>query len=830
VKFVLQGTLSVGSTLVAPYWEQWFGDSGGYGNQFQAGGGATADIQGPSVNGTIGTAITTAPSTAVTITPTFTQGSLANLPPGSAITIAGITSSTATASRTLSPNGDGLVVLSLANAIRIPPGELITVTGCSDATLNTANNVVSASDYSAKTITYYQTDATPTTGTGCTVAGFNDDAFESARILCSNGVAMPGYSATCSTGQITIPVNHNHSASDQWGEVAVSPALNTYNPQTWQNIEIYNCYGACFWGEGVTNLVMNRMGTSAGPYITSIAVELTGLYISQIHDSSFQAAAVGQTVPPCPNGGCSQPSYPAALRCDSDVPGLYYSAQVNGCAASDIDQGSFFVGGIKIDGQGTQAISGMPRLTSTTYEEAFGNLITIDNRNGIQALSCLTLKDQYGQDNVSGAYQYVVGYTDNEPPSGCVNIDNNNGFLNTITNKYFNGNLSVNSIAVGTPLASPPGQTASTGVYNEGNMIKAEIENEGASLGPQMLPFGSLPISTSPATWATLCVTPGCTVVTSGVVGPDGPNGQMQAAEIDGNSHGGNIGIATWTGATYPGDHFIYGVWVRPIPGAPSTEGYYGNNNSFNLTSAGSDTFAPTACGTGSCNAFQTFPTAFGTQLGNNGWYPQVAIATITAGESTPHTITFNLTAGAAGIPNTGNQFAQPFWTFIPGPNNPACTAAGTCNVTVNQIEAARQDQYHGFVPPGMSAGAAATGEIVSASGYKVNGVALNAPNETYNASASGSITLPSADRAEATYVLSGNVTASIGAGTGGGKVTIFVCQPASGGPYTWTWPASWKGGVTVGTTASTCSEQTGTYIAGLGDWHGDAGSTNVPQ
>jgi hypothetical protein len=150
--------------------------------------------------------------------------------------------------------------------------------------------------------------------------------------------------------------------------------------------------------------------------------------------------------------------------------------------------------------------------------------------------------------------------------------------------------------------------------------------------------------------------------------------------------------------------------------------------------------------------------------------------------------------------------------------------------LSADQIEEARRDQYHGFVPPGMIAGAAATGETVSANGYKVNGTPLNAPNETYNASASGSLTLPSADRAEATYVLSANVTASIGAGTGGGKVTIFICQPASGGPYTWTWPASWKGGVAVGTTASTCSEQTGTYISGLGDWHGDAGSTNVPQ
>jgi len=64
----------------------------------------------------------------------------------------------------------------------------------------------------------------------------------------------------------------------------------------------------------------------------------------------------------------------------------------------------------------------------------------------------------------------------------------------------------------------------------------------------------------------------------------------------------------------------------------------------------------------------------------------------------------------------------------------------------------------------------------------KVNGTPLNAPSETYNASASGSITLPSADRAEATYVLSGNVTASIGVGQRR-ESDNFVCQAASGGP-----------------------------------------------
>ena len=164
-----------------------------------------------------------------------------------------------------------------------------------------------------------------------------------------------------------------------------------------------------------------------------------------------------------------------------------------------------------------------------------------------------------------------------------------------------------------------------------------------------------------------------------------------------------------------------------------------------------------------------------------------------------------------------------------------------------------------------MSAGVAATAEAISASGYQVNGSALasgnladwtnsgvasgyapiwnattskwtpgavaSAPTETFNTSASGAITLPSTDHAEATYVLSGNVTSTtIGSGVGGAKVTIIICQPTSGGPYTWAWPSNWKGGVTVGTMASTCSLQVGTYVAGQSDWKGDAGATNVPQ
>jgi hypothetical protein len=831
VKFVVAGGIQLGSTLVGYGWGSWFGDGGGSTLQFQTGT-APASFYGPSVNGTLGTAITAA-NTATTITPTFTHGGIANLPVESAITIAALTSSTASAARIVSGTGYGQTTLTTASAIRIPPGETITISGCSDSSFNATNIMVSASDYTAQTITYFQTDTTPSSATGCTVTGFNEDAFESARILCSNGMGGTFNGVTynsCGAGQVTIMTKHTHSASDQWGEVAVSPAFNTFGPQTWSDLSISYPSGMGFWAEGSTNLVMNHVAVQASSAITSGAAELSANYISQLHDVFFQTNTPGI----CPNGACPQPSYPYALRCDSDADvGGYYSYTVSACDATDIDQGSWFVGGIKLDGDGVQQILGLPRITSATYEETWSGAITIDNRNGIASNNCLRLTDQYLQDNISDWSQNLLIYTDSKAPAGCVEVDNNDLAASPfLTNSYFNGTLSVNGISLGQMASSSVNQTASSGVYNEGNLLKGEIENKGADFGPQIVPYGSLPITDSVSSWSSLCTTAGnCTV--SAVVGPDGPSGQMPAGEMDTTSTDADIQIGTWTGPTYPGDHFIIWSWVRPGMNLSITQGFIGTaigyGNAFYIAAGSSISFAPTAGNGGNIHACS--PSAFGTQLGSNGWGPQVAICTITTGYSSPSALSFHLTTsnGASGQ-ERGNQYAEPGWTFIPGPNNPACTAAGTCNLSADQIEEARRDQYHGFVPAGMSAGTAATGEIVSANGFKVNGVALNAPSETYNASASGSITLPATDRAEATYVLSGNVTASIGAGTGGGKVTIFICQPASGGPYTWTWPTNWKGGVTVGTTASTCSEQTGTYIAALGDWHGDAGSTNVPQ
>jgi hypothetical protein len=59
------------------------------------------------------------------------------------------------------------------------------------------------------------------------------------------------------------------------------------------------------------------------------------------------------------------------------------------------------------------------------------------------------------------------------------------------------------------------------------------------------------------------------------------------------------------------------------------------------------------------------------------------------------------------------------------------------------------------------------------------------------------------------TITLNANSTPTISGIAAGQRITFQICQPASGGPYTWTWPSAVHGGMTIGTTASTCSEQT---------------------
>ena len=822
-KFLLQGSVAVGSTLVADWRENWFCDSGSGEVQFQPG--PVCSVWGPSVNGTIGTAISTIGS-AVTLTPTFTSGAISNLPPGSAVTVAETKIITANATRTVYGGSIGKVTLTLlpiatpgvalgtasstggtvpgstynyawvmaldaygnrtaaspvsaevtttgssssiawtwtavTNAAsyelfvcnvefcyndagssssinyftsstnsftqtvapsssgaasliptqpdeaRFLPQEILSVTGCVDSSFDITGGAIQSVDYSAaggEQVVYVQTDDTPATSTGCRVTSFDDDKFESDRIFCSNGVNMSGYSYSCGAGQITIVPNHTHASSAQWGEVAVSPAFATYNGQTWKDISIQNCYGMCFWQELGTNMELTNVSTLAGGLLTSGAFESTASWTSWIHHPTFLVSGLPQTGS-CASGGCTQPSYPYAVRCDGDPPDLQQASTNTGCAAFLFDGGGVMNGGFKIDDNEWGEVTALPsNIDNILFEEVPGSTIMVDNRKGVYSGVCLMLENSEAQDNLTIAPNSYIGYTDSGGGGGCFIARNlSTTETNLIRNKYMTGSLEVDPVTPSTAYTLPVNDSGPSGIWSDGVEIQAPIRGSGANFGPAILPFGSLAINNSPSYWTSQCGG-GCSVVTANVSCPDGPQATsaMQCAELDyvvGDDV--NIPIGSWTGTTYAGDQFIYGCYVRPGANESSVTGL---QNSTAILLQSGDAFA-----NGSSH-----PGAFGTSLENNTWYPWIGIATIQTPASGSHTVSFYISPGSPGAtagPGYGNQFSNCRWAFIPGPNNPSYAG-----VTQDEVMFARDNQYRGAVPSNMSAGVAATEEPIAPS------------------------------------------------------------------------------------------------------------------
>lgn len=77
------------------------------------------------------------------------------------------------------------------------------------------------------------------------------------------------------------------------------------------------------------------------------------------------------------------------------------------------------------------------------------------------------------------------------------------------------------------------------------------------------------------------------------------------------------------------------------------------------------------------------------------------------------------------------------------------------------------------------------------------------------------------------TITLSANATPTVTIASGE-ELTIEICQPATGGPWTWTWPAAMHGGMTIGTNASACSLQSFVSYNGTTLVATNTGVTNV--
>lgn len=758
VKILLSGYLSVGSPLVVDGNQNWYGTGPpGVPVQFQPS--VLAGLFAPQLYGTLGSNCAT-PNAPCVVTPTFScSGTSQNsifgncnigyMPPGAAITIAGTTtcssagppcSAGVSAAAVNTGSGYRAVTLTLPAQPRFVALEPMTVAGCSDATLNITGGMFAKVTFNAdgtETAIYYQSTTTsPTTATGCGVTSFDEDKYESLRLWCSNGTlysVQPPGSSSCSTGQWTVWPIHAHSSSDQWGAVAVTEAFEDQNGHTFNDLSIYGAEGMSYWSEQGSNGFLNNIGMTPNGLITSGGMEMTAVWVMHLNNLYYETNAANPFT--CMGGGCGTVPYPYGLRCDSESSGINTggAGPVGGsCASSFINGGAFLGGGIKIDGQGVNPIIAMPNeIGNMLLEQVSSSAVTIDNRTNIDTTQCPSIHDDALQDNVTGQAVYYLGYTNpSQAALGCYKLSNLSTALTTaMTNPYVNDANVFDTVAYATQ-QSNQNNTTTSHTQNDGKELQGALRGSGAGFGPQLLPFGSLAIDTAVSAWQADCTASSCgtTFTTTNVMCPDGPqaSSKMQCAELDGP--GSPFPIGTWTGGTYAGDQFIYGCYIRPGAGFAFPQGLQ-NQDVFFIKTSGTDAFTPEGI---AANTVYTYPSnGFGTMLGKNTWYPEIAISTIATGESTSHNITFQISAGDgnAGVfgAGYGNQISDCRWTFVPGPNNPSYAG-----VTPDEVAFARDNQYRGAVPStAQPAGIAVTQETISAPRiqssilYSVAGTAL---------------------------------------------------------------------------------------------------------
>jgi len=713
VEVRLQGQLWMGNTLLVHPSVTLKGEAGGVAESFQNRG-AAAQIIGANVMGTLGTAVTSTNSP-VTFTPAFSSESISNFSTNSWITVEDDVSVATTGTVTSTPwGGSGYnVTATLQSYTRIAPGSIVNVTGCADPTYNVTGTPLIYADFGKELVGWAAPNLGSGTTTGCTITGPNQDTFES--------VAISGVSGS----SLTATFMHTHSASALWGMVGVALAPGT-GPYEMDYIAAGGAPGAAFTGDNVSQATLIGDGFVATMNETSIAAEMNA-GLTTIRDSSFLSASDNYPNP-C-HSNCPASSYPSgALRF------TYITSIPNqgGCGYCWLENNTF-AGGVEIDNnQVAGAAVSVPNFYNNQFREVPSNGITIDNRYG--GTNSFVLSDPVLEDNFLGFQNYdYVGCTD---PAGYGNgelqITNpQTSVVPVPVNSYFKGQLSENNADGAMPVYGRSG--IPVGTYEDGGAIRGEIRSEGSNLGPSVIPQATLATQTDQSAQ---CISSGtCTV--SNVPGPDGATSAIEIAAV-----GSSGGLGPVTGgqayiSTYAGDWFIYGAWVRHGAGQTAADSCSGSNQSFNLVTGGTDTLSGAR------------PLNFGMILSNDWWHPQVALATVTAGESAIHGIALQLWPGCGA--GKGNQLYDWFWMQIPGPNNPSYKG-----VTIDEVERWRQELMHGYVPSGLTAnggvlamsgahklywgndtnlyrGAAGVvqtdGAMNVANGYEVNGAALATAN-----------------------------------------------------------------------------------------------------
>lgn len=659
----LQGEMTLGSTLVTPGNTDWVCDGGGYGQQFQNGSPACT-IQAPNVSGTLGTAITST-NTPVTFTPTFTYGSIANFHGdtnyGSAITIAG-TTACGISSITRTTASYNNVVATLSASCRIPAGTTVTVAGVTDSSFDTTPMVTYA-DYPTETLTWTQSGSAATSSGG-TVTGFNEDSFETVRIISVSG------------STVTAVFDHTHSATDQWGMVAIAPAHNSYSDKTFEGINVVSNRGAGFWAEHDSFITLRQDGFGETANMTSIPVELDSSWWVNIQQSSL--------LPTLSHGctsNCGQQGYPYGLRCTGEGTNRNPSTDY-ACLFTKISDNSVIGAGIKVD---TGSVSGLkispPSLVDTVIEQPINGAVTIDPRYSSAFYAPVSFRHSTMQDSFMNYPMSWVNYTDQTSGEGETEIDAVSSVLTgTVAGKYYTGRLLMNGVIQDQGYPNLPiGRGTPAGTINNGATTVTELDGIDAAMGPSLIPYATQNVTTNASSW--ICNGTGC-AITTGVQAPDGT--ATAATLTTGSVASPYIAPGSINTSTSPGDWFIFGGWER-FSGKP--------DGLFELYSYGAtDTFAGAQSHSG-CGASCASSGPFQTGITGMWWHPVVAAAQIATGTATAHAISFRMMGSASA----GNaiQFWQPFLIYIPA----------SAGVTADEVERWRQQLMHGVVPANMPGG-----------------------------------------------------------------------------------------------------------------------------
>ena len=729
----IQGTVKLGSTLIAPQGVSLVCEGGGFAGEFTPRG-PNCGVTAPQVYGSMGTAIS-APGVS-SFTPTFGSGAIASLPVNSAITIADTMSCNITS---MTRNSSGMVTATLsAPQCRIPADANITIAGAADPTYN-KTVLVSTADYAGATMSWVDTGVTSVSvtsggsgytsapavsfsggscgavagtatvsggvvtavnltnqGLGCltaptvvltggggsgataaaaiwtagsttggTVTGFNDDTFETVSITANTGTTVSANFA------------HAHSASAVWGAVGISAYPGTYGLHYFQGVSVGGNYGAGWWFPSDSTVLLDGVGGGESSYMSSIPIEFASTWGFHVKNSTF-LPTLGHFC----GTGCGQQGYPYGVRLTS----LYGSVNSSSTTWDEIDGNTFVGGGIKIDNNDQTGFAGELgglQVKDVVFEQLAGPALMVDSRY-TAVNNEFTLTNDSIQDNFNLNSQYLLGYTDPVVPWGSVNFISPNPIEGQLVNQYYSGSILVN----GGQVPTLPRNFARIGELHDGNTVEQEFRGEGATFGPQIIPYATINVTTNPTSW--LCS--GCTVTT----GLEAPDGSMTAGELVSTAGGGYTNVASYSPGTFipqVGDWVIAGVWTMP-----------GTNTTANPAQDCYQCFVVDASSASGSVLFDNtgknyvYPQIMSTYYGDF-WHPVVLANKVTYSPGTRTTIYMNLEAyNTVGV---GNRFWQPFLIYVPVSAKPSTMTTAQWDA---EIARWRQWLLHGVVPPNMPA------------------------------------------------------------------------------------------------------------------------------